>query len=52
VPRFAFDDSVRTTARDGTLMRDAEGNLVMANGYKVLVFVENYGGKDVVATLF
>jgi hypothetical protein len=52
VPRFAFDDSVRTTARDGTLMRDDEGNLVMANGYKVLVFVENYGGKDVVATLF
>jgi L,D-transpeptidase catalytic domain len=52
VPRLAFDDSTDTTTRDGTLMRDSAGNLVMKNGYKVLVFVENYGGKDVVATLF
>jgi hypothetical protein len=52
VPRFAFDESNQTTARDGTLMRAADGTLVKANGSKVLVFVENYGGKDVVATLF
>jgi hypothetical protein len=33
-------------------MHDAAGNLKMADGYKVLVFVENFGGNDVVAALY
>jgi hypothetical protein len=33
-------------------MHDASGNLKMADGYKVLIFIEDYGGQDVVAALF
>ncbi len=51
-PRFAFDRRTATMSNDGVLMHDADGNLQMAPGYKVLVFVENYGGENVVAALF
>jgi hypothetical protein len=39
-------------SNDGVLMHDAAGNLQLADGYRVLVFVENYGGDNVVAALF
>jgi lipoprotein-anchoring transpeptidase ErfK/SrfK len=52
VPKFAFDKHTATMANDGVLMHDAHGNLQMAQGYKVLVYVENYGGENVVAALF
>ena len=52
VPKFAYDKHTATMANDGVLMHDAKGNLQMADGYKVLVFVENYGGENVVAALF
>jgi hypothetical protein len=51
-PRFAYDRRTATMSNDGVLMRDATGNLKMADGYKVLVFVENYGGENVVAALY
>jgi hypothetical protein len=51
-PRFAFDRRTATMSNDGVLMHDAGGNLKLADGYKVLVFVENYGGENVVAALF
>ncbi len=51
-PRFAYDRRTATMSNDGVLMHDASGNLQMADGYKVLVFVENYGGQNVVAALF
>jgi lipoprotein-anchoring transpeptidase ErfK/SrfK len=51
-PRFAFDRRTATMSNDGIFMHDAAGNLKMAEGYKVLVFVENYGGANVVAALF
>ncbi len=51
-PRFAFDQRTATMSNDGVLMHDRAGNLNMAEGYKVLVFVENYGGENVVASLF
>jgi len=51
-PRFAFDRRTATMSNRGALMHDAAGNLQMAEGYKVLVFIENYGGEDVVAALF
>ncbi len=51
-PRFAFDRRTATMSNDGVVMHDASGNLKMAQGYKVLVFVENYGGEDVVAALY
>ncbi|HXC55723.1 MAG TPA: L,D-transpeptidase, partial [Rhizomicrobium sp.] len=51
-PRFAFDRRTATMSNDGVMMHDAAGNLQLADGYKVLVFVENYGGENVVAALF
>jgi lipoprotein-anchoring transpeptidase ErfK/SrfK len=51
-PRFAYNQRTATMSNDGMLMHDAAGNLKMAEGYKVLVFIENYGGENVVAALF
>jgi len=51
-PRFAFDQRTATMSNDGVLMHDASGGLQKAPGYKVLVFIENYGGENVVAALF
>jgi lipoprotein-anchoring transpeptidase ErfK/SrfK len=51
-PRFAYDRRTATMSNDGLLMHDAEGRLQLAEGYKVLVFIENYGGDNVVAALF
>ena len=51
-PRFAYDHRTATMSNDGLLMHDAQGQLKFAEGYKVLVFIENYGGNNVVAALF
>jgi len=52
VPRFAYDRKSQTMSNAGDLMHDKDGNLVLAEGFKVLVFIEDYGGENVVATLF
>jgi lipoprotein-anchoring transpeptidase ErfK/SrfK len=51
-PRFAYDSRTATMANDGLLMHDKNGNLKFADGYKVLVLIENNGGGDVIAALF
>jgi lipoprotein-anchoring transpeptidase ErfK/SrfK len=51
-PRFAYDRRTGTMSNDGILLHDAKGNLQMAQGYKVLVFIEDYGGQNVVAALY
>jgi predicted transglutaminase-like cysteine proteinase len=52
-PRFAIDHRTGTMSNQGILLHDATGNIEMAPGYKVLIFVENYGGNEnVVAALF
>jgi predicted transglutaminase-like cysteine proteinase len=52
-PRFAFDRRTGTMSNQGILLHDANGHVQLAQGYKVLIFVENYGGNDnVVAALF
>ncbi|HTT98622.1 MAG TPA: L,D-transpeptidase family protein [Rhizomicrobium sp.] len=51
-PRFAIDRRTATMSNQGLLMHDAQGNVQMAEGYKVLVFIENYGGNNVVAAVF
>jgi lipoprotein-anchoring transpeptidase ErfK/SrfK len=51
-PRFAYDRRTGTMSNQGILMHDASGNLKMADGYKVLIFIEDYGGQNVVAALF
>jgi lipoprotein-anchoring transpeptidase ErfK/SrfK len=51
-PRFAIDRRTASMSNQGLLMHDAQGNVQMADGYKVLVFIENYGGNNVVAAVF
>jgi len=52
-PRFAYDRRTGTMSNDGILLHDAAGRVQMAQGYKVLIFIENYGGNDnIVAALF
>jgi hypothetical protein len=51
VPRFAYNSENHTTSNDGAFLRDRRGRLKMADGYRVLVFIEDYGGKNEVATL-
>jgi lipoprotein-anchoring transpeptidase ErfK/SrfK len=51
-PRFSYDRRTASMSNDGLMMHDAEGKLQFAEGYKVLVFIENYGGDNVVAAIF
>ena len=51
-PRFAMDRRTGTMSNEGILLHDASGKVQMAEGYKVLVFIEDYGGENVVAALF
>jgi lipoprotein-anchoring transpeptidase ErfK/SrfK len=51
-PRFAMDRRTGTMSNEGILLHDPSGKLQLAQGYKVLVFIENYGGENVVAALF
>lgn len=52
VPKFAYDKRTATMSNQGVLVHTPDGNLKMAEGYKVLVYIENYGGENVVAALF
>ncbi len=52
VPKFAYDKKTATMSNDGLLLHDTDGRLELTKGYRVLVFVENYGGQNVVAALF
>lgn len=51
-PRFAYDRRTGTMSNDGILLHDPTGHVQLAEGYKVLVFIENYGGENVVAALY
>lgn len=51
-PQFAYDRKTATMSNDGVLLHDRAGQLKLAQGYRVLVFIENYGGENVVAALF
>ena len=50
MPRFVIDNS-GTMSNDGLVLRDADGRPQFARGYKVLVFIENYGGRNVIAAM-
>jgi hypothetical protein len=52
VPRFAYNAATRTMSNKGAFMHDREGRLKMTDGYRVLVYIEDYGGRDMVAALF
>lgn len=54
VPVFAVDQKTGTMSTKGNFLRDEKGRIVMRNGYKVLVFIEDFGGTsvDTVAAIY
>lgn len=48
-PRFAYNRASHTMSNQGEMMRDAGGDLVMADGYKVLVDIEDFSGANMLA---
>jgi hypothetical protein len=51
VPHFAYDEDNETMSNRGELMRDAKGQIEMADGFRVLIDIESFSGRDVVAAL-
>ncbi len=51
VPRFAYDHGKDMISNRGDLMRNAKGQVEMANGFRVLIDIENFSGRDAVAAL-
>ena len=51
VPRFAYNRQTRTMTNKGGFQSDRSGNLRMADGYRVLIDIEDYAGSDRVAGL-
>jgi lipoprotein-anchoring transpeptidase ErfK/SrfK len=51
-PRFAVDRRTGTMSNDGIILHDSGGKVQLADGYKVLVFIEDYGGENVVAAMY
>jgi lipoprotein-anchoring transpeptidase ErfK/SrfK len=52
VPRFAMDRRRSSMSNRGELMHDGDGELVRAQGYRVLVYIDGYGGDDMVSALY
>jgi hypothetical protein len=48
-PRFAYNHATHTMSNQGEMMRDASGKLVMGDGYKVLIDIEDFSGANMVA---
>lgn len=51
-PRFATDHRTGTMSDEGILLHDANGRAQMSEGYKVLVVIENYSGRNLVAAMY
>lgn len=52
VPRFGYDKYTGTIMNNGLLLHDADGNLQLAPGYRVLVYIDDYGGESLEAKAF
>lgn len=51
VPRFAVDRA-GTMSNEGIVLHDMHGRPRTAPGYKVLVFIESYGGRNLIAAMY
>jgi len=51
VPRFAYSADTETMSNSGNFMHDRKGRLKMAEGYRVLVMIDDYVGDDRLAAL-
>lgn len=52
MPRFAFDRQTGTMSNQGALVRDSHGRVEMTDGYKVLIAIDDFSGRDALAALF
>lgn len=48
VPRFAYDEDEDAISNRGELMRNAAGQLEMTEGFRVLIDIDEFSGRDVV----
>jgi len=51
VPRFAYNRTTQTMSNQGEMMRGPDGKPVMADGYKVLIDIEDFSGANMVAAM-
>jgi hypothetical protein len=51
VPRFAYNSANQTMSNRGNFLHDRSGRLRMADGYRVLVMIDDYPGDELVAGL-
>jgi len=50
-PRFAYNEDTQTMSNKGGFAHKRDGSLKMADGFRVLVDIEDYSGREVVASL-
>jgi hypothetical protein len=50
-PRFAYSGANQTMSNRGSFLHDSAGRLRMADGYRVLVVIDDYSGEELVAGL-
>jgi hypothetical protein len=46
IPEFSYDVNTATLSRDGALARREDGGIRYTDGYRVLIFIDNFGGED------
>jgi lipoprotein-anchoring transpeptidase ErfK/SrfK len=52
VPRFSYNRATQTMTNRGSFLHGRDGALKMADGYKVLIEIEDFSGNNVVASLY
>ena len=51
-PHFVFDRRTQTLSNRGELARRPDGSPIFSDGYRVLIFIENYGGEELQSLIF
>jgi hypothetical protein len=51
-PQFTFDRASESSSNTGALSHDTKGKLRFADGYRVLVFIDDFKANDQLAALF
>jgi lipoprotein-anchoring transpeptidase ErfK/SrfK len=51
-PKFGYDKYTGTIMNNGLILHDAGGNVEMAPGYSVLVYIDDYGGQNLEAEAY
>ena len=52
VPKFAYDKYTSTTMNNGLVLHDQDGNVELAPGYSVLIFIDEEGGENLEARAY